>query len=243
MPAAVAAAEASAGGGANEVPTTAAAAGAAGAADSDRAQRRAAKRRRWFKTVAVVMARRGGTESHRFVDIANGVSEFHFGRTTTRYDGSLLVGPVVPAHGFEVTESVHAALALTYPPGSRHLHAPRALLEVMVGGQPQLVDGRIFFVQITPVRLLADPDRYAALHRELFGVRPSASSGVERPYPIPLSGGLVEEAAAFSAFSACSACPPPDASDSRLTNRAPSSPSLQRRVPLPRTSITCPPPH
>jgi hypothetical protein len=42
------------------------------------------RRRRWFKVVAVVMSRRGGRESHRFVDIVNGVSEFHFGRTTTR---------------------------------------------------------------------------------------------------------------------------------------------------------------
>ena len=130
---------------------------------------RATKRRRWFKTVAVVMAKRGGRDTHRFVDIANGISEFHFGRTTTRYDGSLLVGPVVPAHGFEVAESVHAALALTFPPDSRYIHAPRALLEVMVGGQPQLLNGRIYFVSVTPVRLLADPERYAALHRELYG--------------------------------------------------------------------------
>ena len=76
---------------------------------------------------------------------------------------------MVPAHGFEVAESVHSALAVPFPSDARHLHAPRALLEVMVGGQPQVVDGRIFFVQVTPVRLLADPERYAALHRELFG--------------------------------------------------------------------------
>ena len=70
---------------------------------------------RRFKVVAVVLSKRGGKESHRFVDIANGLSEFHFGRTTTRYDGTLLVGPTVPAHGFEVHESVNAALAATYP--------------------------------------------------------------------------------------------------------------------------------
>ena len=128
-----------------------------------------AKRRRWFKTVAVVMSKRGGRESHRFVDIVNGISEFHFGRTTHRYDGSLLVGPPVPAHGFEVAESVRAALTATYPSDARHLHAPRALLEVMVGGMPQMVDGRVYFVALTPVRLLADPARYAALHLELFG--------------------------------------------------------------------------
>ena len=127
------------------------------------------KRRRWFKVVAVVMSRRGGKESHRFVDINNGVSEFHFGRTTTRYDGSLLVGPAVPAHGFEVHESVHAALSAPFPADARHLHAPRALLEVLVGGQPMVVDGRIFFVQLTPAKLLADPERYAELHHELFG--------------------------------------------------------------------------
>lgn len=116
------------------------------------------------------MSKRGGRESHRFVDIANGVSEFHFGRTTTRYDGSLLVGGPLPAHGFEVCESVHAALSATFPADARHLHAPRALLEVLVGGQPMVVDGRIYFVQLTPVRLVADPARYAALHMEFFGV-------------------------------------------------------------------------
>ena len=149
------------------VPSTAAAAAAACAPHAAWPAR--PRRRRWFKTVGVVMSKRGGRESHRFVDITNGVSEFHFGRTTTRYDGSLLVGPAVPAHGFEVHESVHAALIAPFPPDSRHVHAPRALLEVMVGGQPMMVDGRIFFVQLTPVRLLADPDKYAALHRELFG--------------------------------------------------------------------------
>lgn len=127
------------------------------------------RRRRWYKTVAVVMSKRGGRESHRFVDIVNGVSEFHFGRTTTRYDGSLLVGPSVPAHGFEVSESIQAALMSSYPLDARYLHAPRALLEVLVGGQPMMVDGRVFFVQITPTRLLADPERFALLHRELFG--------------------------------------------------------------------------
>lgn len=109
---------------------------------------------------------------------------------------------MVPAHGFEVHESVPAALAATYPPEARYLHAPRALLEVMVGGQPLVTEGaathhldrcarprilrgrpltcvrallsggaagRICFVQLTPVRLLADPERFAALHQELFG--------------------------------------------------------------------------
>lgn len=52
---------------------------------------------------------------------------------------------------------------------SRHLHAPRALLEVMVGGQPLTIDGKTFFVQLTPVRLLADPEKFARLHCELFG--------------------------------------------------------------------------
>ena len=127
------------------------------------------KRRKWYKVVAVVMSKRGGRESHRFVDIVNGVSEFHFGRTTTRYDGSLLVGPPVPAHGFEVSESIYAALSQSFPPEARHVHSPRALLEVMVGGQPMVADGRIFFVQLTPVRLLADPARFAVLHKELFG--------------------------------------------------------------------------
>ena len=142
------------------------------------------------------MSKRGGRESHRFVDIANGISEFHFGRTTTRYDGSLLVGPPVPAHGFEVHESVYAALSATFPPDVRYLHAPRALLEVMVGGQPMVVDGRIFFVQLTPVRLLADPERYAALHKELFGdeyylpapplttVRDSAADAADHAVPL-----------------------------------------------------------
>ena len=41
---------------------------------------KASKRRRWFKTVAVVMSKRGGRDTHRFVDITNGISEFHFGR-------------------------------------------------------------------------------------------------------------------------------------------------------------------
>ena len=150
------------------MPTTAAATAAVsrGASAAWPPQKR---RRRWYKTVGVVMSKRGGRESHRFVDIANGVSEFHFGRTTTRYDGSLLVGPPVPAHGFEVHESVHGALSATFHPDARYLHVPRALLEVMVGGQPMVVDGRIFFVQLTPVRLLADPEKYAALHKELFG--------------------------------------------------------------------------
>jgi hypothetical protein len=127
------------------------------------------RRRRWFKVVAVVSSKRGGQQSHRFVDIVNGVSEFHFGRTTTRYDGSLLVGPPVPAHGFEVHESVRAAISTPFPAEARHIHAPRALLEVMVGGQPQTADGKIYFVQLTPTRLLADPERYAVLHKELFG--------------------------------------------------------------------------
>jgi hypothetical protein len=32
-----------------------------------------------------------------------------------------------------------------------------------------VADGRIFFVQLTPVKLLADPARFAVLHKELFG--------------------------------------------------------------------------
>ena len=48
----------------------------------------------------------------------------------------------------------HAALAQPFPPDARYLHAPRALLEVLVGGQPIVCDGRIYFVQLTPLRLL-----------------------------------------------------------------------------------------
>lgn len=103
----------------------------------------------------------------------------------------------MPAHGFEVAESVHAALALTYPSESRHLHAPRALLEVMVGGQPQLVDGRIFFLQITPVRLLADPERYAALHRELYGDEYYLPAPpLTTTYPAAHHGGMTADLAA-----------------------------------------------
>ena len=102
----------------------------------------------------------------------------------------------MPEHGIEVVENVREALSRTYPIGSRHPRAPRALLEVMVGGQPRLVDGR-HFVQVTPVRLAVDPLQFAQLHRELFG----DSTTCRRPPSVPPPRSPPADAAAPHALS------------------------------------------
>lgn len=125
---------------------------------------------------------------------------------TRRYDGALLVGARhVPSHGFEVHESVDAALAATYPADARLLHAPRALLEVLVGGQPLVSDGKLYYVQLTPVRLLADPERFAALHRELYGdayylpAPPLTTTTLPPDEPPPAANALADPLAAAAA--------------------------------------------
>ena len=156
------------------------------------------RRERWLKVVAMLSSRRAGRDVVRFVDIVNGAVEFHIGRTATRYDGSLLIGPAVPEHGIEVVKTLREALSCTYPLGSRHLRAPRALLEVMVGGQPRIVDGRIYFVQVTPVKVLADPYQFAQLHRELFGDEyylPATSFGASEA-AAPADAAIVSEGGA-----------------------------------------------
>ena len=109
--------------------------------------------------------------------------------------------------------------AATFPADARHLHAPRALLEVMVGGQPLVSDGKIFFVQLTPVRLLADPERFAALHRELYGDAyylpapplPPTVDVDDAPGAMPTARrtALATAASALAQTAACCSAPPP----------------------------------
>jgi hypothetical protein len=81
----------------------------------------------------------------------------------------------MPAKGYSVYRTMEHALCATYPLGARYLHAPRALLEVMVGGQPRAAapgaaaSDPVFFYQITPVKVVADPERYALMHADMFG--------------------------------------------------------------------------
>lgn len=181
------------------------------------------------------------------MDIIEGGWTFRFGQTTTRYDGALHSTTTALTPGFEVVDSIPAALARRYPLGSRHLHAPvwpplpcpppadpgapqapcglpppaplrasraalvsgtqRALLEVMVGGQPQVdSEGRTYFAQLTPVKLLANPYKFGLMHQALLGEDVPLPGGVPLPATAPNGGkGASQSARARSARSPSSA--------------------------------------
>ena len=117
----------------------------------------------------------------RYIDIEDGVTEFHLGRTTTHYDHTLPAR--TKAHkrchnGFEVYRTQAEALAAEYPDSAPLLLSPRVLLELLVGGVPRYCRcdvgagvsrrGCARFMQVTPVRIVAEGARFAALFEEFL---------------------------------------------------------------------------
>ena len=128
------------------------------------------RRKRWYMVVACLLRKRGGRDETVLVDLLEGKQVFRLGQTSTQQNGAVTSAPTGRAPGFEVFDDVSAALARTVPMSARHVHAPRALIEAYVGGLPRVEDdGRAFFVQVTPIRLLANPYRYARMCEALFG--------------------------------------------------------------------------
>ena len=128
------------------------------------------RRKRWYMVVACLLRKRGGRDETVLVDLLEGKHVFRVGQTSTQQNGAVTSAPTGRAPGFEVFDDVSAALARTVPMSARHVHAPRALIEAYVGGLPRVEDdGRAFFVQVTPIRLLANPYRYARMCEALFG--------------------------------------------------------------------------
>jgi hypothetical protein len=146
------------------------------------------RRKRWYMVVACLLRKRGGRDETVLVDLLEGTHVFRFGQTSTQQHGAVTSAPTARAPGFEVFDDVSAALARTVPMSARHVHAPRALIEAYVGGLPRVEDdGRAFFVQVTPIRLLANPYRYARMVEALFG-SPLPAPMVPQP---PASGAAL----------------------------------------------------
>ena len=76
------------------------------------------------------------------------------------------------------------ALAEDFPLDAKLLYAPRALLEVVVGGQPRKSFRGTHFYQVTPICVIAAGKAFAKMHEEYFGD--------EYFYPAPYSGTLTE---------------------------------------------------
>merc|ERR1711920_841678 len=75
-----------------------------------------------------------------------------------------------PARSFGVCATEVEALSVEFAPHAPLLFALRALLVVLVGGQPIFNDTReVSFFQLTPVCVVAEADGFARLHREYFG--------------------------------------------------------------------------
>lgn len=137
------------------------------------------RRRRWFKVVAVSTQhpQPPGRTPRLYLDIQDGVTEYHFGRTTTHYDHTLPQRTRAGRgcfDGFEVFKTQSDALAADFPDSSALLLAPRALLEILVGGFPKYCKcdlataksrhGCARFMQVTPVRLVAEGGQLAQLY-------------------------------------------------------------------------------
>merc|ERR1712216_791648 len=94
---------------------------------------------------------------------------FLVGRTSTRVDGGGLLREVHPHDGFCVHATEVQALAEDFPLNAKLLYAPRALLELVSGGQPhKSVRGTLFF-QVTPVCVIAAGPAFAKMHEQFFG--------------------------------------------------------------------------
>ena len=95
-----------------------------------------------------------------------------------RRSGGLL-REVHPHDGFCVHATEVQALAEDFPLNAKLLYAPRALLELVGGGQPhKSVRGTLFF-QVTPVCVIAAGPAFAKMHEQFFGD--------EYYYPVPYS--------------------------------------------------------
>jgi len=131
----------------------------------------AATRRRWFKVVAAVhRPSRGGSTARRYVDITDGCTEFLVARTSTHFDGSLSgLRELHDDDGFLVHQTEMHALAEDFPLDAKLLYAPRALLEVVTGGQPRRSTRGTHFFQIMPLCVIAEGRAFNRMHEEYFG--------------------------------------------------------------------------
>ena len=154
-----------------------------------------ARRRRWYVVAAALATtpyqRRRGGPAYRHVDIETGSHEFLLGQSNEWREPleaasdararslsgerparvrAPWVERVAPPPGFVVHRTEVDALSAQISADARHATAPRALLEVLVGGAPlREKGGAVRFYVVTPVVIVAEGAEYSELHRQFFG--------------------------------------------------------------------------
>ena len=115
--------------------------------------------------------------------------------TATHFDRSLL-RELHPHDGFLLHRTEVQALAEDFPLDAKLLYAPRALLEVVAGGQPRRSAQGVHFFQVTPLCVIAAGRAFSKMHEDYFG-----SILMDRGDRVSIQGdGHPTMAAALAAF-------------------------------------------